>query len=331
MVTVKSYETEDVVIDGIVLEETSFLRFEGFRITNYVHIGDRSSQIEIVGNELSPHGVHMRSVDGVLVEGNDIHDLAPQASDGTCGCGIAVRSSRDVGEVRNVTIRENVIRSLAGDGIHVSEADGVVISGNTITEVWGAGGDHVDAIQLLGVHRLVIESNLIRRTEHGIMFTDRPSPEPYIANNVIAETSYGINAGDIPGARIINNTFWGNRWGAAIIRDDPRDPATPADVVFKNNIIDAPHAEPDLFAEHDYNLVISGELRGPNDRRGTPRFVDAPAGDFRLAEGSPGIDAGTSEGAPEFDRAGQPRRDDPATPDTGGGAVSYVDVGAHEH
>ena len=63
-------------------------------------------------------------------------------------------------------------------------------------------------------------------------------------------------------------------------------------------------------------------------------FVNAAARDFRLAAGSPGIDAGDNnqlDAATVFDAAGRPRRlDDPATPDTGLGLRPLVDLGAFE-
>jgi hypothetical protein len=61
-----------------------------------------------------------------------------------------------------------------------------------------------------------------------------------------------------------------------------------------------------------------------------PRFVDAANRDYRLAAGSPGIDAGTSEGTPPLDAAGHARVDDPAVRDTGGGDAPYYDIGAYE-
>jgi len=48
--------------------------------------------------------------------------------------------------------------------------------------------------------------------------------------------------------------------------------------------------------------------------------------------GSPCIDAGTSDGAPEFDFDGNGRYDDPNTePNTGGGTYTYYDMGAYEY
>ena len=330
-VTFRRYGSERVVVAGIRTKNASGFRFQGFRITSYVKLSDYSANIQLVGNDLSPNGIHMKRVNGVLIERNRIHDLAPRAPDGTCGCGIWGQSWRGDNAVRNVTVRRNVITDLAGDGIHFGNGRNVLIERNTITNALKIGdGDHVDSIQIIQSSPLVIRGNYIRNNQHGLMFTDKASPGVVIENNVIAETSYGINAGDIPNARILNNTFWGNRWGAALIRDDPRDPAKPTNIVFKNNIIDRVHADREWFAEHDYNLIADGEMYGLNDRRGAARYVNAQRGDFRLARNSPGIDAGSSVDAPRRDRLGKLRRDDPRVPNRGAGTRTYHDVGSDE-
>ena len=65
-----------------------------------------------------------------------------------------------------------------------------------------------------------------------------------------------------------------------------------------------------------------------------PRFVDAAGGDFRLAAGSPCIDAGhnwAAAGLADTDLDGNPRfADDPRAPDTGCGNPVVVDMGAYE-
>jgi len=64
-----------------------------------------------------------------------------------------------------------------------------------------------------------------------------------------------------------------------------------------------------------------------------PHFVNAAAGDFQLAYGSPAIDAATSAVAfwPATDALGGVRVDDPRTTDTGEGPVTYGDLGALEY
>ena len=53
-------------------------------------------------------------------------------------------------------------------------------------------------------------------------------------------------------------------------------------------------------------------------------------GDYRLQAGSPCIDAADGSAAPAADILGDPRDDDPATPNTGAGTPSYADMGAYE-
>ena len=69
---------------------------------------------------------------------------------------------------------------------------------------------------------------------------------------------------------------------------------------------------------------------------GAPTFVDAANGDYRLAAGSLGIDAAdydayTAAGGGSTDLNGDGRTfDDPATSDTGVGALTFLDMGAFE-
>jgi len=64
-----------------------------------------------------------------------------------------------------------------------------------------------------------------------------------------------------------------------------------------------------------------------------PKFAGAPAGDFHLLAGSPAIDNGHSglSAWPPQDAESGDRQDDPATPNTGVGVISYADRGAYEY
>jgi len=67
-----------------------------------------------------------------------------------------------------------------------------------------------------------------------------------------------------------------------------------------------------------------------------PKFLDLERGNFRLAPGSIGIDAGFGDPPCDFvflsgDFEGDPPFDDPATPNQGGGKPAYRDIGADEY
>ena len=92
-----------------------------------------------------------------------------------------------------------------------------------------------------------------------------------------------------------------------------------------------------VFWNSDGNSVVGGDDAmaqvGQNGNVwGDPRFADPQNGDFRLLAGSAAIDMADGTLAPETDAYGQPRLDDPATPDAGTSAANGAvpDAGIHE-
>jgi hypothetical protein len=325
-VTFRPYASELVRLAGVSLTNSTHVRLEGFHITDWIYLNSGTANVTLAGNDISPRGVRMRSVEAILIEGNRIHDLAPRTADGKCSCGIWAQASGDV------TVRGNVITGTSDDGLQFGNGHDIVIEANTVADSLSIGdGSHVDSVHILGGDGIRIRNNRFQHNQHGLMFTDRAAFNVVIENNVIADIVYGagLNTGDIPGARIVNNTFWRTRYGV-MIRDDDRDTPTPNGIVFVNNIVDYQRSSGHWFATHDYNLIAGGSAYGAHDRSGSATFRDPRRGDFRLAAGSLGIDAGTSAGAPLHDRAGRARRDDPDVANTGGGDPNWYDVGAHE-
>ncbi|MCP4643386.1 MAG: right-handed parallel beta-helix repeat-containing protein, partial [bacterium] len=77
-----------------------------------------------------------------------------------------------------------------------------------------------------------------------------------------------------------------------------------------------------------YSIVAGGFTGGTNIIDADPMFMDAAGGKFRLKYGSPCLDAGTMDGAPVVDYAGNPRPVDIVGVGTEGAGA--IDMGAYE-
>ncbi len=140
----------------------------------------------------------------------------------------------------------------------------------------------------------------------------------------------------IDGVQIINNTIAGNN-GAGIAIDPniwPGGPAMTIDGVTVFNTILWDNGSDFLGVTPDQVSFSLSAQPGFAEVNGNiaadPLFVDPAGGDFHLQAGSPAIDAGTSDGAPLRDLECRERFDNPATPNTGGGADPFFDIGAFE-
>jgi hypothetical protein len=131
---------------------------------------------------------------------------------------------------------------------------------------------------------------------------------------------------DTTGVQIINNTLWDNEANTVLS-------SGLSNVTIRNNIMERLDSDASVAnVTQDHNL-LGGTYNWPvaaTDVKGRPTFVNAAAGDYRLAARSLGIDLGSSAGATTTDKACRPRYDDPATPNKGAGDQPYVDAGALE-
>lgn len=211
-----------------------------------------------------------------------------------------------------------------------SNVNGIIIEGLKITNS-GVSGIRCEGNSIVKLRRNIISGN----GQHGI-YADATSSVNIINNVIYGNSSSGIELQGRAGS-ICNNTIVGNsRNGISC--------AMGGSLRIVNNIVvnngsygllcassPAPQISfNDVHGNSDGNY--SGCSAGTGDISSDPVFVNASSHDFRLGNGSPCIDAGTSDMAPERDFKRRCRYDDPnVEPDLGGGLYTFFDMGAYEY
>jgi hypothetical protein len=267
-----------------------------------------------------------------------------------CGHAFRVKGTNNV-------IRGNFVMKVPADGVQATATSNLLVEGNHFEDIAvqssADGGDpleHTDGTQLLGENKnSVFRNNVYIDTRGLLAMLDKNNQWPTnlrVENNVFhtatKDTGRGIgciHASAVTGMTIVNNTCWGAGDFDPRIRISDGTPTTSdisetTGVVLKNNIIERYVTEGTVGVTEDYNLIkryeaVAGPGLGTHSSIGEPAFVaDDPL--LRLASGSAGIDAGTSDGAPGRDREGRLRCDEISVTNTGGGTQPYFDLGAHE-
>jgi len=333
--TFKPFGAETPVLDGLKVTNSSRLRFEGFRITDVTYL-DQTTQFQLAGNDISPHDVRIVTASGVLIENNTFHDLTMERNAvgrcvaPRCGYGVRINTGTDI------TIRNNRFQRIPADGIQTGSATRYLIENNLFEDInpFIDPEEHSDAIQFYaGSQSVTLRANTFRRTRGPLLqgLDDGLAQRDLVIENNLAVSmrDWGFRIFNAPRLKLVNNTVWDARLGL-LVEDSASIPEKTTAVTAVNNVIDTFVAQAGMFAKEDYNLIGTGYRAGAHDLAGPPRFVDTTALDYRLAGGSPGIDAGTSDGAPARDLAGAARVDTPAIPNTGGGAQPFFEMGALE-
>jgi uncharacterized repeat protein (TIGR01451 family) len=232
-------------------------------------------------------------------------------------------------------VSNNEILNCGDQGIDVKQgsSDGQVF-GNYVHHTTSTG-IYLDAYDM-HTYDIEVYQNLIHDIsgDNGIALASEKGgllENVYIYNNIVYHNRYcgvllskagsGNSLGQHPlkNIRIINNTIYNNGWtgyGGGILVDNP----DAQDTIIRNNlvsqnlsfqiVVDTQVQSQDVTIDH--NLIhgyrgYDGETYGSAYVIGDPLFINPAAADFHLQAGSPAIDAGSVDGAPENDFAGEPR------------------------
>jgi hypothetical protein len=163
-----------------------------------------------------------------------------------------------------------------------------------------------------------------------------------MTNSLVAKNAAADGAGGVEtyegNVVIVASTIVGNAGGGLATFDGPAIDLR-SSVVWQNGVTGAAVGT---------NSCVQGGVPGVGNIATDPHFADPDANDWRLAIGSPAIDAGSNAVLPadpfDLDADGNVaeqipvdlaalvrRRDDAKTPDTGAGTAPIVDMGAFEH
>ncbi|MCE9612658.1 MAG: right-handed parallel beta-helix repeat-containing protein [Lentisphaerae bacterium] len=203
--------------------------------------------------------------------------------------------------------------------------DGVTIDGFTITQAWGdyGGGLRMDGSGSLTVNKCIFTANYTP-SYHGAAWGNYYHGD----NDVLVQNClfYGNSSGGAGGAvmvnygttRVINCTAYGNSGGTYTWY------VSDGSVSVENSILwDTGGSGGGIYEKVAGNTTVTfcdvnggwnGTSGGTGVIAGNPNFVNAAGANFQLQAGSPCIDQGNAENAPDDDLAGTARD---AAPDLG--------------
>lgn len=227
---------------------------------------------------------------------------------------------------------DNRVEHCGNDGYDITNVDQneLVFRNNVAIDSYGSGADGLD-IDHWG-YGSVSGFEAYDIQDKGVTVSTN-SLSVVVENSIVVNCGKGYSVVDNGNLSVFNSVAYGCGAAFAAYQQDP--PYNGGDIVVVNSIAwnsgIAVLVDTASTATIVYSILDTPEpYPGVGNLNSNPRFYDAAGRDFRLLANSPAIDAGYSGGTPEFDIRGHPRVDVPWVPDTGGGFITYFDIGAFE-
>jgi parallel beta-helix repeat protein len=324
----------------------------GFRVVGSTYVTIQGFRVRGTGAD----GIVIRNSFAVVVRGNHV-SRAGEPVAGRLATGIRLEGAS--GSV----VAGNTVDHNTNYGIYLtSGSTRNRIVGNRVFENARAIQRGAAGIQLLSSPANTVTGNISHDNEDSGIGLLTGSNDTLICDNVVyGNGDHGIDSYGATGQRIIANTVYKNS-AAGINVESGSTGATIANNISVENGINSPRTHGDIRVESgstsgtsmDYDLVYrsardtilvwnsvsymsvasftSATGQETHGRQQNPMFRNPAGGDFHLGARSPAIDSANSgvSGQPKLDVDGNPRRNDPAIPNTGAGPRKYDDRGAYE-
>lgn len=349
-IVVRPYEGESVVFDGtgaaieptgsiINLSGAAHVIFEGFEVRNSTGRGIsiyEGDHVTVRHNRV--HEIWTRAIGGggqnLTIEDNEVWNAVLENENnaynatGGWAAGISTWTREDGSPSRDIIIRNNYVHDVWGEGIMALRADGVLVEGNTVHDVYSVNL-YINKVQN-GIFRnnyLYVTTDKYNRSDrsypaHGINIAnenargDLPrSNHLLIANNLIIGTGNGIRywhdeRGNFEGnnyqdIQIVNNVIMETVLEAIYFDKIPAEWNPPTNAALHNNIIFAGKNGEALFlgnreawtiSHNNWPDGIPDTADEPHSLSAPPLFVNpvvgGPPTGFMLQAGSSSIGAG---------------------------------------
>jgi hypothetical protein len=292
-VTIQSVSGETASIGSTLFDNARYLRFQGLKFTNGIEFVPNASHVELIGNEITGReGIYFfgderisSSVDSILIQGNNIHDIDYTGSQGVSdGYGI-----KGIGDAHAITITGNTIKSVAGDYIQSGSADDWTVNANAFlgpTRVNSHPQEHQDLWQIYSGGDGVTFTNNVARdtgTHESLLFQTGNYRNVRVENNLFDNDSVGYTCQLYQATGMIfrNNTIIGSHWGC-LFRDEASR-AAGSGYQIDHNVFTGTEDGPDIATEgragswgsYDYNVSSDGSASGSHSLRNwSPSWLD---------------------------------------------------------
>jgi parallel beta-helix repeat protein len=344
---------------AFALSNRNYITIRGFTITGTSSYGisvSGGSNVTIAGNTESfagtpitspAMGIYLSNLSGGLIQGNITHDNSAHGiylTGTTTGVTVTGNTSyhnayqyeRNANGIDDIapgnSIIGNVTYANEDTGINIYTGGNNALVANNVTY---DNGDHgIDDFDVTGGR--IIGNTVYFNCTDGIN-VEGTSGNYDIENNVSMNNATGavINPTPIPVNPSTGQPYYTNTCNRRIGNIGVYDSAPASTTANYNLVYQSGAGAWYTWAGTTYNSLSALQSATGQESAGkfaNPLFVNASAWNLQLSAGSPAIDSANSlaSGEQPTDILGNPRVDDPSTPNTGNPAGSFYDRGAYE-